>query len=105
MKEKGIDIDPVVNELPAEVQVIGIDESRIVALPGEIFVEFGLDIQRKSPFEKTFVIALANGWIPGYVCTKESYLQGSYEAGTSLLTEKAGERIVDTALKLLEETR
>ena len=105
LKNKGIDIKLEVNELPAEVQVIGIGDSRIVAVPGEIFVEFGLKIQKKSPFEKTFVIALANGCLPGYACTEEAYSKGDYEAGASMLTAKSGDIIVKTALELLAETK
>jgi len=105
LKDKGIDLELEVNELPAGVQVIGIGDNRIVELPGEIFVEFGLNIQRNSPFEKTFVIALANGCLPGYTCTEEAYSKGDYEAGTSMLTAKSGDIIVKAALRLLEETR
>jgi len=105
LKNKGIDIELEVNELPVEVQVTGIGDSRIVALAGEIFVEFGIMIQKKSTFKNTFVIELANGCLPGYIYTKRAYSEGGYEVDTSLLTEKAGERIVETAVKLLEETK
>jgi len=105
LKNKGIDLELEVNELPAEVQVIGIGDSRIVAIPGEIFVEFGLNIQKNSPFEKTFVITLANGCLPGYAYTEEAYNKGEYEAGTSMLTARSGDIIVKTALRLLEEIR
>lgn len=102
LKNKGIDLELEVNELPAEIQVIGIGDSRIVAVPGEIFVEFGLNIQKRSPFEKTFVIALANGCLPGYACTEEAYSKGDYEAGTSMLTARSGDIIVQAALRFLE---
>lgn len=105
LKNKGIDLELEVNELPAEVQVIGIGDIRIVAIPGEIFVEFGLNIQKNSPFGKTFVIALANGCLPGYACTEEAYSKGEYEASTSMLTARSGDIIVKAALRLLEETR
>ncbi|MBA7561160.1 hypothetical protein ES708_02795 [subsurface metagenome] len=105
LKNKGIDLELEVNELPAEIQVIGIGDSRIVAVPGEIFVEFGLNIQKRSPFKKTFVITLANGCLPGYACTEEAYSEGDYEAGTSMLTARSGNIIVKAALGLLEETR
>jgi len=105
LKEKRVSIDLEVDELPVEVQVIRIGESRIVAVQGEVFVEFGLRIQKESPFKNTFVIELANGCLPGYACTKEAYREGGYEADTSLLTGEAGDSIVETALKLLEETK
>ncbi len=104
LKNKGIDLELEVNELPAEVQVIGIGDSRIVAVPGEIFVEFGLNIQKRSPFNITFVITLANGCLPGYACTEEAYSEGDYEAGTSMLSTRSGNVIVKTVLRLLEET-
>jgi hypothetical protein len=103
LKKKGLDLRS--DELPAEVQVIGIGESRIVGVQGEVFVEFGLKIQKESPFKNTFVIELANGCLPGYACTKEAYKKGGYEVGASMLTEKSGDIIVETALELLRETK
>jgi len=103
--KKGISIELKEDELPVEVQVIGIGDSRIVALPGEIFVEFGLNIKAGSPCKKTFVITLANGCLPGYVCTKEAYREGGYEAEASMLTAESGNIIVETALSLLEDTK
>jgi neutral ceramidase len=89
------------DELPAEVQVIGIGDARIVGLPGELFVEFGVTVQYRAPFDKTFVVELANGCLPGYACTARAYAQGGYEPGASLLTGRSGEQIVDAAVRLL----
>ncbi len=89
------------DELPAEVQVIGIGDTKIVTLPGEIFVEYGLTIQYRSPFPKVFVIALANGLLPGYAATAQAYAQGGYESGASMLTAKSGEQLVEAAVSLL----
>lgn len=104
IKERGERIELYEDEHPVEIQIIGIGDNRIVCLPGEVFVEFGLAIQRKSPYKNTFVIELANGCLPGYVCTPEAYVEGGYETGASLLTDKAGEMMVETALKLINET-
>ena len=104
LKNKGIDIELEVNELPTEIQVIGIGDSRIVTLSGEIFVEFGLNIQENSLFKNTFIIELANGCLPGYVCTEEACAEGGYEVDTSMLTANSGDIIIKTALKLLKET-
>jgi hypothetical protein len=86
------------------VQVIGIDDTRIVALPGEIFVEFGLTIQYRVPFDKCFVIELANGVLPGYACTTRAFSQGGYETGASLLTGRSGEQLADAAVALVKQT-
>jgi len=94
----------MLNDEPhAEVQVFGVGDTRMVGLPGEIFVEFGLQIQKASPLPKTFVIELANGYLPGYVCTAEAYARGGYETGASMLTVQAGDALVATSLRLLNE--
>lgn len=84
--------------------MIGIGDARIVGLQGEIFVEFGITIQYRAPFDKTFVIELANGSLPGYACTAQAYVQGGYETGASLLTGRSGEQLVEAAVRLLYET-
>lgn len=103
-KECGRKLELIEDELPAEVQVIGIGDTRIVGLPGEIFVEFGLEIKDRSKYKNTFVIELANGCLPGYACTKEAYDVGGYEPGASILTAQAGKALVEAALKLIEKT-
>ena len=102
-RERGDRIGFIENELPGEVQVIGLGDARLVGLPGEVFVEFGQRIQKGSPFPKTFVLTCANGILPGYVCTAEAYAAGGYETGASLLTPAAGKTLVATALKLLQQ--
>jgi len=104
VNERGDPLSLRQDELPAEVQVIGIGDARIVALQGESFVEFGLTIQYRAPFDKTFVISLANGCLPGYACTARAYAQGGYEPGASLLTGRSGEQLVEAAVRLLRET-
>jgi neutral ceramidase len=105
LKQRGESFALSRDELPAEVQVIGVGDARIVGLQGELFVEFGITIQYRAPFDKTFVIELANGCLPGYACTARAYAQGGYESGTSLLTGRSGEQMVDAAVRLLWETK
>ncbi len=94
---------PLNDELPAEIQVFGIGDARIIGIQGEIFVEFGLAIKSESPFSKTCVIELANGVLPGYVCTAKAFEEGGYEAGSSLMTASAGEMLVRKTCGLLKE--
>jgi neutral ceramidase len=105
VRERGERLSLQDDELPAEVQLIGIGDARLIGLPGEIFVEFGLTIQYRAPFDRTFVIALANGCLPGYACTSQAYSQGGYETGASLLTGRSGEQLVEAAVRLLWESR
>lgn len=89
--------------LPTEVQVFRItNDTALVTLPGEIFVDLGLAIKEGSPFENTFVIELANS-SPAYVPTKTAFEQGGYEANNSIFAPGGGEKLVETALELLNE--
>ena len=68
------------------------------------FVEFGMTIQYRAPFEKCFVIELANGVLPGYAATTSAYVGGGYETGASMLTGRSGDQLVEAAVQLLRET-
>ena len=106
MREQGRRIDLYEDEREAEIQAIAIGDARIAAIPGEVFVEFGLDIKRRSPLPgTTFVVELANGCLPGYACTRQAYAEGGYEAGTSLLAEDFGYEMVEKAVELMGGSR
>jgi hypothetical protein len=91
--------------LTAEVQVIAIsDELAVVSLPGEIFVELGLALKKASPFRHTFIAELANGSI-GYIPNREAWPQGNYEVVSARCAPGGGERLVEAALRLLNEAR
>ncbi|MHA1626979.1 MAG: neutral/alkaline non-lysosomal ceramidase N-terminal domain-containing protein [Candidatus Asgardarchaeia archaeon] len=79
-----------------------INELGIVTIPGEMFVEFGLEIKSRSKFDKTFVFGLSNGQTPGYIVTKKAVEEGGYEAWATRLKPEAGIIIRDAALELLE---
>ena len=101
LKKRGIPISLEEDEFPAEVHVVTIGNTAIVGLPGEIFVELGLDIKKDSPYQNTIVVELTNGCLPGYVCTPDAIKEGGYEVGASLLSEEAGKILVDKAVELL----
>ncbi len=88
-----------------EVQVIALgDDMAWVSLPGEIFVELGLEIKEKSPFRHTLIAELANGAI-GYIPNKKAYDQGNYEPVSARCAKGSGEMLVDSALKLLRAAK
>ncbi len=89
--------------LPMEVQVFRLsNEAAIVGLPGEVFVELGMAIKKASPFPLTFVIELCND-APGYVPTIKAFKEGSYETVNSRVQPGGGEKLVETATRLLKE--
>ena len=70
------------NVRPTEIQVFRIGDGGLIALPGEIFVEIGLDIKKKSGLKHTFICELANDAI-GYVPTREAFKEPGYEVGVA----------------------
>jgi neutral ceramidase len=89
--------------LSVEVQVISLGEDLAwVSLPGEIFVDLGLQIKRGSPFKQTMIAELANGSI-GYVPTRVAYAEGNYEVVSARCAAGSGEKLVDEAVKQLRE--
>ncbi len=93
------------DNLPCEVQVFRLgDNTAIVGLPGEVFVELGMAIKTASPFEHTIVIELCND-SPGYIPTKKAFAEGSYETINSRVTPGGGEMLVEEAVRLLKELK
>ena len=88
-----------------EVQVISLGgDVAWVSLPGEVFVELGLAIKQRSPFPLTFVVELANENI-GYIPDRRSYAEGNYEPESARCAAGSGEKLVDVAVRLLEQLR
>jgi hypothetical protein len=88
-----------------EVQVIALgDDLAWVSMPGEIFVELGLEVKRRSPFRHTIIAELANGAI-GYIPTRRAFAEGNYEPVSARCAPGSGERLVETALRLLKQVR
>lgn len=65
-------------EIELELQTIRLNEAALVAIPGEPFVEIGLNIKRQSPLPYTFVCGYSNGCMV-YIPTAAAFEQGGYE--------------------------
>jgi neutral ceramidase len=90
---------------PIILQVIRIGDLAIASSPCETFAETGLAIKKRSPFENTFTIELANG-ADGYLPTLEQHQLGGYEtwpARSSFLEVTAERKIRTTLLEMLEQ--
>jgi neutral ceramidase len=85
--------------LPAEVQVIRIGPWSFVGWPGEIFIEYALQV--KQAYRNVFMITLANGELQGYIVTKEAAEEGGYEASNAIFDYTSGEVLVTTTLRAL----
>ena len=89
-----------------EVGAISMPGTAISTNPAELFVEFGLEIKERSPFDVTLISQLTNGWC-GYVPTEAAFEQGGYETHRSVrvsrLDRGAGRLIADACVETLEE--
>lgn len=86
-----------------EVQVIALGHDIAwVGLPGEVFVELGLSIKKRSPFKQTFMVELANENL-GYIPDRRSYAEGAYEPESARCAAGSGEKMADAAVALLRQ--
>jgi neutral ceramidase len=89
------------------IQAMLIGDVALVGVPAEFFTGLGMEIKRRSPLEETFVAELANDWI-GYLPDREAHRLGGYQTWMGLHSYAepgTGERIIDEAVKLLEELK
>ena len=99
---KGIKIEMLEEEVPAEIQIIRLGDVCVVGLQGELFVEYGLYIKGMAGFKTVIVNELSNGKLPGYLYTPESLVTGGYETDTSLIGEKFGRKLINKTLETIE---
>jgi hypothetical protein len=85
---------------PASIQLLAIGPWRFIAWPGEIFVEYALDLRARDPH--SFVITLANGELQGYIVTPEAAARGCYEAANAVFAPDNGRRLVEASSALLK---
>ena len=91
--------------IPVEIQVFKIDrKTAIVSMPCELFTEFGIDLKKRSPFTTTMLIELANADI-AYLPTIRGFKEGDYEAINSRLVPGSGEKMIDSAIEILEHLK
>ncbi|MEW6360178.1 MAG: neutral/alkaline non-lysosomal ceramidase N-terminal domain-containing protein [Planctomycetota bacterium] len=95
-----------------EIQALRLGDIAFVGLPGEVFVEYQIWIDKHSPFTSTFVFGYTNGVI-GYVPTADAFPKGGYEVetahkyypGTLMLTPDCERVIHEAALRVLNKAK
>jgi len=88
-----------------EIRAMSIGGAGILMVPVELFVEFGIELKKRSPLEPTFLVSHANGGF-GYVPTRRAFERGGYEVRTgdySQFVREAGDLIVEAAILALGE--
>ena len=92
---------PTTMNVPVSAARIG--PFAIATNAGELFVEWGIAIKRRSPFPHTIVSELTNDWV-GYEPTELAFQHEGYEtlAGVNFVSPQGIQTLVDTAVELLE---
>lgn len=96
-------LDAYPKQVPLILQTLRLGDLAITAIPCEVFVEIGLELKDKSPFQQTFNISLANGY-NGYLPTPAHHALGGYEtwrARSSYLETEASPKVTQTLFDLL----
>ena len=87
----------------AEVSILRFGKKLVIVfIPVELFCKYSLEIKRESPFEHTFIVTYANGYL-GYMPTKEAYEEVDYEALATSLKPGSAEKLTDEIIKKLRD--
>jgi neutral ceramidase len=89
-------------DLPMEQICLALDDSALLTFPGELYTEIGQYIKAHSPFRRTFIIGLANGYA-GYVPTRKAIGEGGYAEDTRHVDETAEQLVIEHSLALLHQ--
>ena len=90
--------------LSVALQALRIGDFAVCAIPFETLVEIGLDLKKRSPFPRTVVLGVTNGYY-GYLPTPEQHELGGYETwlGTNKVQKDASVIITNQLLEMLAE--
>ena len=100
--QRTLDLSASPATLKIPVQALRIGGLGLGGIPCETFVETGLALKAKSPFQPSCIFSIANGYY-GYLPTPEHHRLGGYETwlGTNRLEEQASEKILAALLEML----
>jgi hypothetical protein len=93
-------------ETKLPVQILKIGDVCIGTTPVETFAETGIEFRERSPFAKSFMIELANGYY-GYMPTPRHFELGGYETwpGTNNIEPQASVKVMDALLEMAAEVK
>jgi hypothetical protein len=95
----------IVDIITTEIQVLQIGDIYILAMPGEILVEIGLEIKKLTQLENLVIISLGNDTV-GYVCHEQAYKEGGYEPDSgTCLAKGSGEIMIKEAMELISRIK
>jgi hypothetical protein len=107
---KELELGETKKYISMEIQAIGINDLVLVCIPAEVFHEIGLTIKKKSNFQYTHIVSIANGMV-GYIPTKNAYeIEYPYETkmrrvyGVYPFSTDVEKVTIESALQLINST-
>jgi hypothetical protein len=88
--------------IPVVQVCIRVGDCALLSFPGELFTEIGQAIKRQSPFPRTYIVGLANGYV-GYIPTRQAVAEGGYAVETRRVAAAAEDIVVEQSLALLRQ--
>ena len=88
------------NKFDFEIIIVALNDLAFIGIPSEYFVEFQLDIKKRSPVKNIFLLTNSNGYV-SYIPDQIAYEQGGYEVSSTKFQRGSGEIIRDKILELL----
>lgn len=89
-------------DIPVEQVCIALDDTAFVSFPGEMYTEIGMHIKAASPFCRTYVVGLANGYA-GYIPTRKAIAEGGYAEEVREVDAAAEDVALAHSLSLLNQ--
>ncbi len=89
----------------ANLQVMQIGNVILASMPGEIFVEYALELRQRVAQERhqsLCLVGYANGYI-GYIVTPRARRTGGYEASVTRVRPDAGRVMIETTMDLIHD--
>lgn len=87
-----------------ELKAIHIGDALIIAWPGEIFVDFGIELRKNLIGRPVLISELSNGCIQNYIPTREAYDRGGYEpriVGVTNPEKDTGSLVLKNTLEMI----
>jgi hypothetical protein len=89
----------------ASVHILEIGSVTLAGFPGELFVEYALELKQRSRHDfnrPLLVVGFANGY-NGYLVTPRAMETGGYEQAIRFVEPSAGRKLVERAVRMVEE--
>ena len=87
------------------MQVLQLGPVVLVGIPGELFVEYGLEAKeriKQSTGHSAILVGYANDYL-GYLVTPRAVATGGYEQATARLDVSASRAMIEAAVRHAEE--